>query len=74
MELGPGQPHDMDAIDAMAATATENAGQADQMWSDLQEGFMRSGGAGRTGNFASGALAGRATPATSTGVATRAIP
>lgn len=36
MGLGPGEPVDLDAVDAMAATATENAAQADDMWEGLQ--------------------------------------
>jgi hypothetical protein len=62
MGMGPGQPVDLDVVDAMAATATEGADRADDMWSNLQDGFLRSGGQGRSGAFSQGALAGRAQP------------
>lgn len=55
-------PVDLDAVDAMAATATEGAEAGDRMWQGLQDGFLRSGGTGRTGAFAQGALAGRVQP------------
>lgn len=73
METGPGQPVDLDAVDDMAATATENADKADDMWRNLQDGLMRSGGAGRSGAFSQGALAGRAQPAISSGSTAVAI-
>lgn len=59
MQVGPGAPVDMDAIDAMAATATEGADKADEMWQGLQDGFLRTAGQGRAGSFSQGALAGR---------------
>lgn len=67
-------PVDLNAVDAVAATATENAGQADQMWSNLQQGFLNSGSYSRTGNFAQGALAGRVAPVASIGSASRTAP
>lgn len=56
-------PVDLDVVDAMAATATEGADRADDMWQGLQDGFLRTAGQGRTGAFSQGALAGRAQPA-----------
>lgn len=63
MTMGPGEPVDLDAVDAMAATATENAGQADDMWEGLQRHGMALYNASRSGSFAQGALAGRTQPA-----------
>ncbi len=53
-------PVDLDAVDAMAATATEGADQGDQMWEGLQQGFLNSGGVGRAASFGQGAIEGRA--------------
>ena len=66
-------PVDLAAVDRMAATATANAGQADQMWEGLQQRGMALYGASRSGNFAQGALAGRVQPALSSGSAATAI-
>lgn len=55
-------PVDLGAVDAMAQTATENAGQADDMWQGLQRRGMALCDASRSGNFAQGALAGRVAP------------
>lgn len=63
MGMSPGQPVDLDVVDQVAETATAGADKADQMWSNLQDGFLRSGGQGRTGAFSQGALAGRTQPA-----------
>lgn len=60
MGMGQGMPVDMDAIDAMAATATEGADRGDQTWEGLQQGFLNSGGVGRAANFGQGAIEGRA--------------
>lgn len=74
MGMGPGQPVDLDVVDRMAATATENAGQADQMWEGLQQRGMALYDASRSGNFAKGALAGRVAPVPSIGTASRTAP
>lgn len=58
MNIGPGAPVDMDAVDAMAATATEGAGQTSQGVKDFQKGFQATSG-GRSGNFTQGAVEGR---------------
>ena len=73
MSMGPGEPVDLDVVDAMAQTATANARQADQMWEGLQQRGMALYDASRSGSFAQGALAGRAAPAVSMGASKRAI-
>ena len=68
MQVGPGAPVDMDAVDAMAATATENGDKAEQGWSNLQQGFLNSGS--RTASFGQGAIEGRGYQAIEGGLGT----
>jgi hypothetical protein len=59
MQVGPGAPVDMDAVDAMAATATQYADQGIQSLDNFQQGLLNSGSVGRTANFGQGAVEGR---------------
>jgi len=74
MGMGPGEPVDLDVVDAMAQTATANAGQADDMRQGLQQRGMALYDASRSGSFAKGALAGRVAPVLSIGGASRTAP
>lgn len=69
MGLEPGQPHDLDAIDAMAATATAGSEGAGQGFQDFQKGYQMATG-GRSGNFAQGAVEGRGYQAIEGGLGT----